>query len=174
MKVNLELDLSWVNEDYTIDEVVKEEITRQVSILAGEIIAQQDFTRITRGEDFKAAQEAYNARIEELKSDANKQREAVFAKIDTAFADFLAGKAFSINSWGQPTKEYTVGEFIQDQIGLKIKDLDKTLERLVVKRVDEAMRLSERDIKALVDSKAKEIQNENAKAVAEFIVKGLK
>lgn len=174
MKFNVEIDLDWVNEEYRIDDAVKEELVRQVSTLSGEILAKQDFARITQGEEFRAAQAAYNTMIAELKSDAQKQREAVLAKVDTVFADFLAGKAFSINSWGQPTKEYTVGEFIQDQIDLKIKDLDKTLAKYVEKEVSDKMRLTERGIRTLVEDKSKEIQNENAKAVAEFIVKGLK
>lgn len=174
MKFNVEIELDWVDDEYTVDDAVKEELVRQTSLLAGEILAKQDFVRITQEEEFRAAQQAYNVMVDELRSDAQRQREAVLAKVDTVFADFLAGKAFSVNSWGQPTKEYTVGEFIQDQIELKIKDLDKTLAKFVEKEVSDKMRLTERGIRTLVEDKSKEIQNENAKAVAEFIVKGLK
>jgi len=174
MKFNIEVELEWINEEYTLDDAFKEEIARQAGIVAAQTLAKQDFLALNREENVKALELEYKETLTKLRQEEYKKREEVMSKIEDVFADFIAGKAFKVNSWGQPEREYTVGEYIQERVATELKDINKIIDNLVSKHVNEKIKLSEYNIKNLVEATAKTVQNENAKAVAEFIVKGIR
>jgi len=174
MKFNIEIEIPYIDDDYSLDEAFKRELKHQLSIEAAKVVAKQNIFELNKTEEVLELKKIYDEEIQNLKQGENKKREEALKVVSDLFDEIILGKAFVVNSWGKPQEETTVRGFIEREIDAKVGDIAKTLQKLVDGAVTAKMALSEHNIKSLVEVESKKVQNENAKKVAEFIVNGIK
>lgn len=172
MKLNLEIELDDVNEDYTLNDLFRDELKASLTKEVAKVLAKETLANAIRDEQVKELQKQLKEELDTLKREEHDKRKQVLNMIDDTFEDFLSGVAYKTNSFGEKTTETTVGEMLKERVEQRIVDFKQTTESLITKQIEQSIGMSDYSIKRLVGQAAKEAQNENAKKVAEFITKG--
>jgi len=120
MKINCELTIDYVNDDYTINEAFKEELQNAVRNEAAKTLAANDFRSIYNDKVLDELKREYEEELRLLKEKLYKQRrddlQAIENTIKDVLAEFIAGEAFIVDKWGVPQEKITVKEFLLKEI----------------------------------------------------------
>jgi len=172
MKINIELDLDFIEEDYTINEAFKEELKHQISQQVAKILAEKKLVEFSYDEEAKKARKYFEEELSKIRAENQQKYKEMADKVKCEFDEFISAMAYKHNRWGQQEKVSNVGEFIQEELKEFMKNKDNYLENLVKTKCENAMAIDRFDLEDLVKRESKKVQNENAKKVAEFIIKG--
>lgn len=170
MKINVELNLNYINEDYSIDDAFKEELTSALYNKAVEVLAKNDLAQFVKDKEVSELKRMYENKLEELKLFSAGVEDKIKENVEKELIALLDAKAMKVTTWGQPVKEVTVKDIILEKMDLAFKDVEK----LIVKAVNDKMSYRQYDIDKIIEIEAKKLKDENAKKVAEFILKGIK
>lgn len=100
MKINVELDITWLNEDNTLDEQIKGNIVRQV-----------------------AKQVAENVNGEAIKSLAQKAQESIDDNVSSLMEEFLSQPFQKRDRWGDPIGEsINIKELLKNKLDTMLTD----------------------------------------------------
>jgi hypothetical protein len=172
MIINVELELEGYNEDHSIDEELKAQLSHQIAKKLADMVAETELKAVDYDTEVMEAKKLLNDTVEELRSKRHKDVAKVEEKISDVFSSFIAGTSYRLNPWGEAVEEITVGEHIRELVSKAIESKEKILSKLVEKEVKRVMELSEWDMERIIKNESDKVRDENAKKVAEFIVKG--
>lgn len=174
MKFNIEIEVEDIYEEDNLDIIFKEQIKDGIAKKVADIIAKNDFNSFIKDEFLNDVKKEYENIIEDLKKEKSQSLKKIDDIINSQFTDFINGVAYKTNSWGEASKETTVGELIREKISDNFKNLNTTLENLISKVCKEKLSVYDYQIKEIIENEKKKVLDENAKKVAEFIIKGIR
>jgi hypothetical protein len=100
MKINVELDITWLNEDNTLDEQIKGNVIREV-----------------------AKQVAENVNNESIKSMAKLAQESIDTNVSSLMEEFLSQPFQERDRWGDPVgKEINIKELLKSKLDTMMTD----------------------------------------------------
>lgn len=172
MKFTVELELEGYEEGYSINDELKSQLSYQIAVKLAEMVAKTELKAIDYDAEVKEAKKMLLDTVEDLRSKRTADIEELKNTVTSVFNDFISGTAYRLNKWGQAEEQITVGEYIRDLISEHLEAKTTSLSKLVENKVDDAMKLTDWDMKKLIEIEANKARDANAKKVAEFIIKG--
>ncbi len=178
MKMNIELNIDWFDgENYTINDAFKAEIISQLSEKAAEVIANNNFDQILKDAELIELKKEYKETINKLKEKERTQivemNENINKAIDVAYHKLMYGVAIKVDDWGQSNGETTVEQLIKDKIKRNVETIQKSIFDKIAREVQEQMKMSDYQLKTLIEKEVNKVKDENAKKIAEFVMKGI-
>jgi len=173
MKFTVELDMSdYMDNEGFYEDSLRKDVSRHIAEQLAGILAKEGIKLIDFDKEVKEAKELYESAVRDAKEKRLTDMALVDEKIGEVFTEFLSGTAIITNKWGEPKETCTIGEYIRRRAEEILESKKTEIEKRITDAVVKRMKISEYEIEQLIERKSREIGNENAKKVAEFIMKG--
>lgn len=174
MKFNITIELDNVEEDYTLDDLVMDEIKYEISNTIAKEIAEKNLFKFNSEKEIKEIKKAYENEIIKLQQITTDNLEAARKLIKEEFINFVnQGIVTCKTGWGGEVTKTSIGELIKDQATKYYEDNKRMVGNSIEKKIDD-LKFGAYDIEKMIKEHSIKISKENALKVTEFLMKGLK